>query len=827
MTTIIHWRWPLLVAGLMMVLCCAGVAAADSTDPVVITGPTEINASGHYILEDSFFGSYKGTFITITANDVSLDGHGATIKTNSTGPDRVGILVDGAQNVKITCIFLENFDRGCVVRGSSDVELWGVNPLNCGSAGIKLEGATECRVDSCKILENNGPGLEISGGSSNKIVNNKFVNTENVNLLDENTHIWNQTKTEGKNIVEGPYLGGNFWGTPDGKGWSETNPDNDGDGFCDEPFYIDENDIDFLPLSLDQPASPVLEARFTANVTSGEVPLKVQFNDTSTGSPTTWEWDFGDGANSTSQHPAHIFTAPGTYDVALTVSDGEETKTETRTGYIEVTESASVPLEANFSADTTTGEVPLKVQFNDTSTGDPETWEWDFGDGTNSTEQNPVHYYQIPGIYNVTLIISDGADNDTLMMPEYIEVAPSSRPLAANFTANETAGAAPLVVEFIDLSPGNPTGWEWDFGDGGTSDLRNPVYTYEEAGAYNVTLTVLNGTANRTLTMEDYVTVEEPATKPIAANFTADATSGKTPFTVRFKDTSTGNVTSWEWSFGDGTGTSSLQNPTYVYKKAGTYTVSLTVSDGETNDTVTRKSYITVTTPSTRRYSSGGGSSSTSNVGVRSGLDSGDSAVFRFRGIGVSEVKITAADHIDGIRLSLKKASNEPEGLNTEVYQYLQAEMTYAEEDDLDEIVFSFDVLKSWLDDHDVGVGDVVLWRYHDEAWRPLSTELVKETNTRVYYRAVSPGFSYFAIAVSEGMTIIPDSVLSERDADASETPVPGEPTETTEPGTTPSEPAGNVTTTETTAQPAPLGVVGVLVALGVVGLLVLLVRRR
>ncbi|MBP2146761.1 PGF-pre-PGF domain-containing protein [Methanofollis sp. W23] len=827
MSKIIHWRWLPIVAGLMMALCCcAGVAAGAPTDPVEITGPTEITEPGHYILKNSFYGAYNGTFITIGSNDVLLDGHGYTIMTNGTGSDRTGILVENRGNVTIANVYLNSFDEGCVVRGGTGVELLGANPLNCERVGIKLENTAGCTVHKCTISENKGPGLEIIEGAENTIFNNRFKNTENVRLSGQNIYVWNQTKTEGENILLGPYLGGNFWATPDGDGWSETHPDSDSDGICEEPFYLTENNVDFLPLHQSQPGAPDLRADFTANVTSGEAPLAVQFTDNSAGAPTTWAWDFGDGANSTEQHPSHVYAAPGPYNVTLTVSDGELTKTEARTWYIDVKESTSpAPLEANFSVDITAGETPLKVQFTDTSAGDPTTWAWDFGDGANSTEQHPIHYYQTPGTYNVTLTISDGTNDDTYVMPDSLEITPSSRPLMANFTAYETTGAMPFVVKFIDLSTGNPTAWSWDFGDNGTSDIQNPVHTYEEAGTYNVTLIASNGTANRTLTMKDYVTVEESAPKPIAANFTADTTSGKTPLTVHFNDTSTGNVTTWEWSFGDGTGSSSLQHPTYVYKKSGTYTVSLTVSDGETDDTLTRESYITVTTQSTRRSSSGGGGGGTSsNVGVRSGLNSGDSVVFTFKGLGVSEVKVTAADRIDGIRLSLKKASDEPEGLETAVYQYLLADMTYAMEDDIEEIVFSFDVLKSWLKDHDAGAGDIVLWWYDDETWQPLRTEVVKETNTRVYYQAVSPGFSYFAIAVGEGMTIIPEGALSESGLDAEETTVPEEP-ETTD--SVLSEPTGNVTTTETTAQPASPGVVGVVLALLAVGLVVLFVRRR
>jgi PKD repeat protein len=92
---------------------------------------------------------------------------------------------------------------------------------------------------------------------------------------------------------------------------------------------------------LDPPSSGPI-AEFSANPTSGDDPLTVGFTDLSTGSPTSWQWDFGDGASSTAQNPSHTYTAPGSYDVTLTVSDGTDSNSQTKSGYINVNEPACI-----------------------------------------------------------------------------------------------------------------------------------------------------------------------------------------------------------------------------------------------------------------------------------------------------------------------------------------------------------------------------------------------------------------------------------------------------------------------------------------------------
>jgi len=151
-----------------------------------------------------------------------------------------------------------------------------------------------------------------------------------------------------------------------------------------------------------EPATPV--ANFTGNCTTGHQPLSVAFTDTSTGVRTSWAWDFGDGNTSTSQNPVHEYSSVGSYSVTLTVANDEGSDSIQKVNYITV---LPQPPSANFYSNVTSGNVPLTVQFCDSSTGTPTAWNWDFGDGYTSTEQNPVHTYCTAGTFNICLSVSN------------------------------------------------------------------------------------------------------------------------------------------------------------------------------------------------------------------------------------------------------------------------------------------------------------------------------------------------------------------------------------------------------------------------------------
>lgn len=201
-------------------------------------------------------------------------------------------------------------------------------------------------------------------------------------------------------------------------------------------------------------------AIFTANVTTREVPFTASFTDASTGSPTVWLWNFGDGGTSTSQNPTHTYTTAGTYTVSLTATNANGTDVETKSGYIKAT--SSIPVAGFDMTTTRVGTIPHTVQFEDTSAGaEPKTYLWDFGDGTTSTDKNPMHTYEQPGTFNVTLTITNAYGTATNSKQGYVTVG---LPESMNNTSRNYSQY--VHVLFTD----NMTGWDF------VSNTKN-VYT--------------------------------------------------------------------------------------------------------------------------------------------------------------------------------------------------------------------------------------------------------------------------------------------------------------------------------------------------------------
>ena len=159
---------------------------------------------------------------------------------------------------------------------------------------------------------------------------------------------------------------------------------------------------------------------------------------------------------------------------------------------------------ADFSASPTSGKATLKVSFTDKSTEKPTSWKWNFGDGTYSTKQNPVHKYTKAGKYTVSLSVKNADGSDEEKKSSYITVS-SPQPPVAKFSASPTTGKVPLKVSFTDKSTGKPTSWKWTFGDGTYSTKQNPVHKYTKAGKYTVTLKVTNADGTDTETRCGYI----------------------------------------------------------------------------------------------------------------------------------------------------------------------------------------------------------------------------------------------------------------------------------------------------------------------------------
>ena len=334
-------------------------------------------------------------------------------------------------------------------------------------------------------------------------------------------------------------------------------------------------------------------ADFSSNITSGCSPILVQFSDQSTGNPTSWTWDLGNGTISTLQNPSTTYITPGSYTVILTVSDGTTTNTKTVTNYITAVPTPIVNFVANDSGFLCP---PATIQFTDLSSmgiGGTATYLWDFGDGNTSNQANPAHTYNNMANYSVTLNVTNSAGCSKLLTKaNYIQLIPTS---VAGFSASATSACtAPFTTTFTSTSTG-ATSYFWDFGDGGTSTLANPTYTYNTTGSYTVTLVTSNpGDCKDTLVMPAYVYVGG-----VNASFTKSVTSTCIGSNVTFTNTSLplGTTT---WNFGDGN-TSTAQTPTHAYTSAGTYTVKLVVTNGSCSDSTTQT--IVVNNPPTSSFS--------------------------------------------------------------------------------------------------------------------------------------------------------------------------------------------------------------------------------
>jgi len=214
----------------------------------------------------------------------------------------------------------------------------------------------------------------------------------------------------------------------------------------------------------------------------------------------------------------------------------------------------------------------LTINFSDSSIN-TTNWLWYFGDGDSSTLQNPLHTYDTSGIYNICLIannlLNGKCGSDTICDPVPV-MCPNPVSL---FGYTDSL----LTVNFSDSSTG-VANWLWNFGDGDTSTLQNPLHIYDSAATYIVCLITTNGCGSDTIC--DSVTVICP--NPVSLFSYTDSL-----LTVNFLDSSTG-ATSWLWDFGDGTGTSTAKDTTYTYASAGTWWVTLTVTNACGSDTTTQ-----------------------------------------------------------------------------------------------------------------------------------------------------------------------------------------------------------------------------------------------
>jgi PKD repeat protein len=159
---------------------------------------------------------------------------------------------------------------------------------------------------------------------------------------------------------------------------------------------------------------------------------------------------------------------------------------------------------AMFSVDKTEGKLPLTVKFTNQSKGNISLWHWDFGDGGESSAQNPIHTYMKAGTYSVKLTVSGIGGSSQPQEYNSIVVAPSE----VDFSVISQSGPAPFTVTFINNTTlTQVNSWSWEFGDSGSSSLKNPTHVYETPGRYTVKLIARVDEQNPTMEKNAYIHV--------------------------------------------------------------------------------------------------------------------------------------------------------------------------------------------------------------------------------------------------------------------------------------------------------------------------------
>ena len=335
-------------------------------------------------------------------------------------------------------------------------------------------------------------------------------------------------------------------------------------------------------------AKSQIKAQFSSDIVSGCSPLIIKFTDKSTGSPTFWKWDLGNGTISFQQNPSATYFATGTYTVKLIVQNATSSDTIIKQKYISVQGQPVV----NFQGSPQTGCYPLPVQFTDESispSGNIRSWEWDFGDGMLSNLPNPKHTYTGGGNFNVSLRITNTAGCfKTLTKNNYVKI---SSGVKASFTNSTPAVCTPpAIVNFTNSSTGTGNlSYLWDFGDSSFSATPNPSHTYLKKGLYTVSLIVVSS---------------QGCTDSFRKSNTIDLQSIKTDFSypspvcqgssVIFINSSSPVPVSSTWFFDTSKTGSTLANPSRKYDSVGIYKVKLVTQFSTCTDSVTKNIIVQI-----------------------------------------------------------------------------------------------------------------------------------------------------------------------------------------------------------------------------------------
>ncbi|MBO9632715.1 MAG: PKD domain-containing protein [Chitinophagaceae bacterium] len=338
---------------------------------------------------------------------------------------------------------------------------------------------------------------------------------------------------------------------------------------------------DSITKSLVVPQDPVVS--FTSPLAVGcKTPLTVTFNNTSPDAA-SWQWDFGDGGTSTDPNPSHIYNTTGSFDVTLTITDSKGCSNKlTQTGFVKIRKPVVVITNAP-----TGGCAPFTYtprQAVDAPDG-ISNYSWDLGNGVTASGPNPPPItYNTPGTYALSLTVTTNSGcSATTTQAEGIKVGTRS---PATFTTNPTDLCASNIIQFTNTTAVSDE-WNWDFGDGTTSSLKNPTHRFADTGEHIIRLTAYNQRCPSTST-DVRVHV-----KPPVASFTTTLDCmypSRITITNKSKTDPAYGAITYHWDFGDPSiPSSSNRDPgTINYPGKGPYTIQLTVENGACSQTFSK-----------------------------------------------------------------------------------------------------------------------------------------------------------------------------------------------------------------------------------------------
>lgn len=341
--------------------------------------------------------------------------------------------------------------------------------------------------------------------------------------------------------------------------------------------------VDMAEVLITVNATPVAEAGANLLVAPGDpVTLDGGLSYDTDGTLTQHLWEFNDGADPVTEALfTRTYETPGVWSAQLIVTDDSNVANGTSADEVTIRVNHAPVAEAGPDTDTEVLQVGFDATGSADADGDALIYRWDFGDGSAPVAGARVtHVFDTSGIYPVTLRVDDGTGLTNATAIDTTTVTIKARPVADAGSNRDVCSGQPILFDASDSTDpdGGLLAYIWDFGDGETSDLINPTKTYEQPGAYPITLTVRNGTGT------DWGTATNRIAALVREGPIADAGADMTVCTnqpVRFDGSGSrdadGAVNAFAWTFGDG-GTASGERPEYRFSKPGNYVVNLTIT---------------------------------------------------------------------------------------------------------------------------------------------------------------------------------------------------------------------------------------------------------